>query len=90
MFHVEHARPVSDQKGREMQVLMTVAGAERDREVSPEEADEIIAKFETERFLRYRYDVVRVWEPVQFIVYIRPKDDPWSVVSFMAPVVDYI
>lgn len=73
-----------------MQVLMTVAGAERDREVSPAEADRIIEKFETEPFWRERYDVVRVWEPVQFIVFVRPKDDVWAVVSFMAPVVDYI
>lgn len=71
-----------------MKVLLTVSGTERDEEITPDRADEIVDMFERDPFYANRYDVVRKWEPVWFIVSVHPKGDPWSVVSMMAPLAD--
>lgn len=65
---------------------MTTAGTDAEREITEAEADRIIAKFESDPFYVSRYDVVRTWEPLWFIVAVYHKGDQWSSVSFMAPV----
>jgi hypothetical protein len=71
-----------------MMVMMSAAGAERDSEITAQEADDLIASIESDPFYANRYQVVRKWDPLWFIVSVHPKGDPWSVLSFMAPLFD--
>lgn len=70
-----------------MRVLATGLGG-GEREITPDEADMIIDMFASDPYCVNRYDVQRTWEPCWFIVSVHVKGDPWSVVSFMAPVLD--